>query len=75
MKRIVLTLAFLAVALLSMNAQDKVTQKVLELGRTDNRTMVHADYISNNIGGRLVGSHNLQDAEAWVKSQFESWGP
>lgn len=74
MKRIVLTLAFLAVALLSMNAQDKVTQKVLELGRTDNRTMVHADYISNNIGGRLVGSHNLQDAEAWVKSQFESWG-
>ena len=25
-------------------AQDKVTKTVLELGRTDNRTMEHADY-------------------------------
>lgn len=61
-------------AAVSMTAQDKVTKSVLELGRTDNRTMEHADYISNNIGGRLIGMHNLQTAEAWVKSQFESWG-
>lgn len=74
MKRIISTLVFIAAMAATMSAQDKVTQKVLELGRTDNRTMVHADYISNNIGGRLVGSHNLMDAEAWVKSQFEAWG-
>lgn len=74
MKRILTSLVLLAAVAATLSAQDKVTQKVLELGRTDNRTMQHADYISNNIGGRLVGSHNLEDAEAWVKSQFESWG-
>ena len=48
--------SFLAVLFmaLSLHAQDKVTQKVLELGKTDNRTMEHADYIARNIGGRIV---------------------
>ena len=55
-------------------AQDKVVSKVLELGRTDNRTMVHADYLNRVIGGRTVGSPSLTQAEAWVKEQFESWG-
>ena len=55
-------------------AQDKVTQQVLELGRSDNRTMQHADHLANVIGGRIVGSAALTEAEAWVKEQFESWG-
>jgi len=54
--------------------QDKVVKNVLEMGKTDNRTMVHADYLANIIGGRPVGSHNLEDAEKWVASQFKSWG-
>lgn len=74
MKRILPVLIAAAMSAASLFAQDKVTQKVLELGRADNRTMVHADYISNNIGGRLVGTRNLQEAERWVASQFESWG-
>ena len=55
-------------------AQDKVVRTVLDLGRTDNRTMQHDDYLSYRIGGRLVGSPALTHAEAWVKEQFESWG-
>ena len=55
-------------------AQDKVVSKVLEYGREDNRTMVHADYLSNVIGGRIVGSAALTEAENWVKEQLESWG-
>lgn len=55
-------------------AQDKVVKQVMELGKTDNRTMQHADFLANRIGGRPVGSHNLQDAEAWVAEQFKSWG-
>ena len=74
MKRILTTIFLIAATSVTMFAQDKVIKEVLELGRSDNRTMVHADYISNNIGGRLIGSRNLQEAEAWVKSQFESWG-
>ena len=46
-KALLLLAAFFAA--LSLQAQDKVTKTVLELGRTDNRTMEHADYIARNI--------------------------
>ena len=72
MKRILFLAILLAV--LPLQAQDKVTKKVLELGRTDNRVMEHADYIARNIGGRLVGTHMLNHAEDWVAEQFRSWG-
>ena len=62
---------FLAVSAL---AQDKVVKKIIETGTTDNKTMEHADFLANRIGGRLVGSAALTEAEAWVKEQFESWG-
>lgn len=55
-------------------AQDKTVNKIIELGQTDNRVMAHDDFLSNVIGGRIVGSHNLEDAEKWVEKQFRSWG-
>lgn len=55
-------------------SQDKTVRSILETGRTDNRTMEHADYLTNRIGGRIIGSHALTEAEKWVASQFESWG-
>ena len=75
MKHPLLPLLFaVALTVLPLRAQDKVTRSVLELGRTDNRTMEHADYIARNIGGRIVGSHMLNHAEDWVAAQFRSWG-
>ena len=75
MKRI-LSILFAAVlaAGLSVFAQDKTVRKIVETGTTDNRTMEHADFLVNRIGGRIVGSAALTEAEAWVKEQFESWG-
>lgn len=73
MKRFSLALLAL-LAGVCLFAQDKVVKNVLEMGRTDNQTMCHADFLANVIGGRPVGSHNLQDAEAWVERQFRSWG-
>ena len=43
MRRIVLILTATLFTAVAVCAQDKVTKKVLELGRTDNRTMEHAD--------------------------------
>lgn len=63
-----------AACTLGVYAQDKVVKSVLEAGRSDNRTMQHADHLANVIGGRIVGSAALTEAEAWVKEQFESWG-
>ena len=77
MKRIytLLATALLAAGVsLGAFAQDKVVKKIIETGTTDNRTMEHADFLINRIGGRIVGSAALTEAEAWVKEQFESWG-
>ena len=72
-------LSLLAVVMLAgswtgLFAQDKVVKKIIETGTTDNRTMDHADWLANRIGGRIVGSPALTFAEAWVKEKFESWG-
>jgi hypothetical protein len=72
-------LSLLAVVILAgswtgLFAQDKVVKKIIETGTTDNKTMEHADWLANRIGGRIVGSPALTFAEAWVKEQFESWG-
>ena len=72
MKHKALLLLATLFAALSLQAQDKVTKTVLELGKTDNRTMEHADYIARNIGGRIVGSHMLNHAEDWVAEQFRA---
>ena len=74
MRKFILILTATLFAGVAVCAQDKVTKKVLELGRTDNRTMQHAEYIARNIGGRLVGTHMLNHAEDWVAEQFRSWG-
>ncbi len=74
MKRTFTAIILALLLALTLGAQDKVTKTVLELGRTDNRTMEHAGYIAQNIGGRLVGTHMLHHAEDWVVEQFRSWG-
>lgn len=66
--------AFLYMSEASVQAQDKTVGKIIELGKTDNRTMQHVDFLANRIGGRPVGSHSLEDAEKWVAKQFRSWG-
>ena len=74
MKKQVIILLAAICSCVQVSAQDKVIRNILETGSTDNRTMVHADYLANRIGGRVVGSYALTEAENWVKSQFESWG-
>lgn len=57
-----------------MSAQDATVKKIIEIGKNDNRTMQYDDFLANRIGGRLIGSHALEDAEKWVIEQFENWG-
>lgn len=79
MKRLgTLVAAVAAAALLmptaAMGQKDKVVEKIIATAQTDNRTMEYDDFLSNVIGGRIVGSHNLEDAEKWVAELFKSWG-
>lgn len=74
MKKIISIIALALLMSVAVNAQDKVVQKILDMGKNDNRTMYYDDYLSTRIGGRVVGSHALEDAEKWVAKQFREMG-
>ena len=49
-------------------------ERIVEIGRTDNRTMEHLDVLCNRIGGRLIGSDAYENASIWAASKFRQWG-
>jgi len=46
---------------------DSILHKIVEIGKTDNRTMQHLDVLSNRIGGRLIGSDAFEKAPEEMK--------
>ncbi len=67
----ILLLCFVVV---SVSAQNKVTRRIMEMGKTDNRTMEHLDVLSNRIGGRLIGSDAYANATYWIAGLLKQWG-
>ena len=53
---------------------DSVISRIIELGQTDNQTMVLLDELTNRIGGRLIGSNAYDNAVKWAAAKFEEWG-
>ncbi len=66
--------AMILVAVSALSQQGKVTEKIIEIGKTDNRTMHHLDVLTNRFGGRLVGSNAYENAALWCASEFKKWG-
>ncbi len=54
--------------------KDKVVKSIIEIGRTDNKTMEHLDVLSNRFGGRLIGSDAYENASIWCATQLKKWG-
>ncbi len=73
-KSLKLFLFFVFISLALKAQSDSVFNKIVELGRTNNRVMVHQDYLCNIIGGRQTGSDAYTNAAYWAKSELESWG-
>jgi hypothetical protein len=75
MKKLNIVFIALAVILPDISAQHaKVVDRIIEIGKTDNRTMHHLDVITNRFGGRLVGSDAYENAALWCASEFRKWG-
>ena len=75
MKRILFpVLILMAISPVIIAQHDKVTDRIIEIGKTDNRTMHHLDVICNRFGGRLVGSDAFENAALWCASEFKKWG-
>lgn len=53
---------------------DIVTEKIIDLGRSDNRVMEHMDYLTNRFGDRITGSDNYYSACLWAVRTMRSWG-
>lgn len=77
MKRIYL-LAFALCMMLAINGgqaqENKVVDKIIEIGQTDNQTMNHLDVLCNRFGGRILGSDAYENAAEWCVAQFKKWG-
>ena len=60
---------------LSASAQiDPVIDKIIDLGKTDNKVMEHMDFLTNRFGDRLTGSDNYYSACVWAVNTMKSWG-
>lgn len=61
---------------LSVSARnhDKDAEKIIGIAENDNQVMKHLDILANRIGGRVIGSDALENAELWAASRFKSWG-
>lgn len=69
------TYYFILVLLLSvLFAQDKIVNKIIELGTKDNQVMQHVDYVCNRFGGRVIGSDAYDNAAEWAAREFKKWG-
>ncbi len=56
------------------DASAAVVDRVIALGRDDNRVQEHLDYLTNGIGPRLTSSTNLTRACQWAAAQLGAWG-
>lgn len=52
----------------------QVVDKILEMGKNDNRVMHHLDVLTNRFGGRPVGSDAYENAAEWMLHEFGKWG-
>ncbi|MGI9013495.1 MAG: M20/M25/M40 family metallo-hydrolase [Phycisphaerales bacterium] len=52
----------------------EIVAKIIEEGKTNNHVWDHLLYLSEEIGTRLTGSSNLEEANKWTMAQFESFG-
>lgn len=73
-KRLFAFFAVISASLCVMAQQAKVIEKIIEIGKSDNRTMHHLDVLANRFGGRPVGSDAYENAALWCASEFKKWG-
>ncbi|MCU0460792.1 MAG: M20/M25/M40 family metallo-hydrolase [Bacteroidales bacterium] len=66
--------ALMLLSMVTFSQQNKVTDRIIELGKKDNHAMHHLDVLCNRIGGRLIGSYAYENATEWCASEFKKWG-
>lgn len=65
---------FLLITLQVFSQTDPIIQKIIEEGKKNNKTMVHADFLCNRFGGRIIGSSAYTNSANWVLEELKSYG-
>jgi carboxypeptidase Q len=73
-KRSVFLNVFLLSTLLASSQNDPVIDRIIDLGKTDNKVMQHIDFLTNRFGDRLTGSDGYYSACLWAVNTMRSWG-
>lgn len=60
-------------SILAQGDADTIT-KILDEGKSRNKTRVHLETITGQIGHRLTSSSSLERGQAWAMDQFKSFG-
>jgi hypothetical protein len=56
------------------NQNDPILARIIELGKTDNQTMIWLDYLTNRFGTRISGTDGYNNAAQWALYEFHKWG-
>jgi len=72
--RSILLIIFLLSAFTVSAQNDPVIDKIIDLGKTDNKVMEHIDILTNRIGDRITGSDGYANACTWAVNTMKSWG-
>jgi len=71
---LIMVLALTSPVLPGEEPVDPVIEKIIEIGKTDNRTMRHLDVLCHRFGGRPIGSAAYDNAAEWAGGKFKEWG-
>jgi carboxypeptidase Q len=66
--------AFLLVSIIASAQKDPVIDKIIDLGKNDNKVMEHIDILTNRFGDRITGSDGYNSACIWAVNTMKSWG-
>src|ERR1041384_5632697 len=69
-----LALALAPSAVQSQAVDLEMTDRIVDEGQRRSEVMAIAQYLSDEIGGRLTNSPAARKAEAWTQERFRGWG-
>ena len=65
---------FLFSALITSGQNDPVIDRIIALGKTDNKVMEQIDFLTNRFGDRVTGSDGFYNSCVWAVNTMRSWG-
>ncbi len=74
MKKFLILVATALLGVTAAVAQPSAIQKMIDENNNNPKAGYFLDVLTGRFGGRILGSDAFENAEAWMKREFEKWG-